>query len=108
MNYAINPPTPLHHAVPLASARRRPETPKENQAGHSLERAVEGQGGGRLTLGSHDISRAPPPCSDEQSLMPCLEQGPPFLLTVRYDPLPPSSTGLVSRPFLPAALLFDV
>ena len=34
------------HAVPLASARQHPENQKENQAGHSPERAVEGQGGG--------------------------------------------------------------
>ena len=35
------------HAVPLASARQRPENQKGNQAGHSTERAVEveGQGG---------------------------------------------------------------
>ena len=31
------------HAVPLASARKHPENQKENQAGHSSERAVEGQ-----------------------------------------------------------------
>ena len=31
------------HAVPLASARQHPENQKENQAGHSSERAVEGQ-----------------------------------------------------------------
>ena len=31
------------HAVPLASARQHPENQKENQAGHSPERAVEGQ-----------------------------------------------------------------
>ena len=31
------------HAVPLASARQRPENQKENQAGYSSERAVEGQ-----------------------------------------------------------------
>ena len=31
------------HAVPLASARQRPENQKENQVGHSPERAVEGQ-----------------------------------------------------------------
>ena len=30
------------HAVPLASARQHPENQKENQAGHSSERAVEG------------------------------------------------------------------
>ena len=30
-------------AVPLASVRQHPETQKENQAGHSPERAVEGQ-----------------------------------------------------------------
>ena len=36
------------HAVPLASARQQhPENHKENQAGHSPERTVEGQG--RLT-----------------------------------------------------------
>jgi len=29
--------------VPLASARQHPENQKENQAGHSSERAVEGQ-----------------------------------------------------------------
>ena len=34
------------HAVPLASARQHPENRKKNQAGHSSERAVEGQGGG--------------------------------------------------------------
>ena len=33
----------LAHAVPLASARQRPENQKENQAGYSSERAVEGQ-----------------------------------------------------------------
>ena len=33
------------HAVPLASAHQRPENQKENQAGHSSERAVEGLGG---------------------------------------------------------------
>ena len=31
------------HAVPLASARQGPENQKENQAGHSSERTVEGQ-----------------------------------------------------------------
>ena len=31
------------HAVPLASARQHPENQKENQAGHSPERTVEGQ-----------------------------------------------------------------
>ena len=40
------------HAVPLASARQHPENQKENQAGHSSERTVEGQGGGRPALGS--------------------------------------------------------
>ena len=30
------------HAVPLASARQHPEIQKENQAGHSSERTVEG------------------------------------------------------------------
>ena len=30
------------HAVPLASARQHPENQKENQAGHSSERTVEG------------------------------------------------------------------
>ena len=35
-----NPPTPSH----LASARQHPGNQKENQAGHSLERAVEGPG----------------------------------------------------------------
>ena len=34
------------HPVPLASARQHPENQKENQAGHSPERAVEGQGRG--------------------------------------------------------------
>ena len=34
------------HAVPLASARQQPENQKENQPGHSSERAVEGEGGG--------------------------------------------------------------
>ena len=29
--------------MPLASARQHPENQKENQAGHSSERAVEGQ-----------------------------------------------------------------
>ena len=38
-----NPPTPCAHAVPLASARQHPENQKENQAGHSSERTVEGQ-----------------------------------------------------------------
>ena len=40
------------HAVPLASARQHPENQKENQAGHSPERAVEGQPppGGRACL----------------------------------------------------------
>jgi hypothetical protein len=33
------------HAVPLASARQHPENQKENQAGHSPERAVEGHAG---------------------------------------------------------------
>ena len=33
------------HAVPLASARQRPENQKENPAGHSAERTVEGQEG---------------------------------------------------------------
>ena len=32
------------HAVPLASAHQHPENQKEHQAGHSPERAVEGQG----------------------------------------------------------------
>ena len=32
--------------MPLASARQHPENQKENQAGHSPERTVEGQGGG--------------------------------------------------------------
>ena len=32
------------HAVPLASARQQSENQKENWAGHSSERAVEGQG----------------------------------------------------------------
>ena len=32
------------HVVPLASARQHPENRKENQAGHSSEHAVEGQG----------------------------------------------------------------
>ena len=31
------------HAVPLASARQHPENQKENQAGHSPERTVEGR-----------------------------------------------------------------
>ena len=31
------------HAVPLASARQHPENQKENQAGHSSERTVEGR-----------------------------------------------------------------
>jgi hypothetical protein len=31
------------HVVPFASARQHPENQKENQAGHSPERAVEGQ-----------------------------------------------------------------
>ena len=33
------------HAAPLASARQHQETQKENQAGHSSERAVEGHQG---------------------------------------------------------------
>ena len=32
------------HAVPLASARQHTEDQKENQAGHSPERTVEGHG----------------------------------------------------------------
>ena len=32
--------------MPLASARQHPENQKENQAGHSSERTVEGQGRG--------------------------------------------------------------
>ena len=39
VNYAIK----NAHAVPLASACQHPENHKENQAGHSPERAVEGQ-----------------------------------------------------------------
>ena len=39
------------HAVPLASAHQRPENQKANQAGHSPERAVAGQGVGRSLLG---------------------------------------------------------
>ena len=39
--------------MPLASARQHPENQKENQAGHSSERTVEGHGGGRPALGSH-------------------------------------------------------
>jgi hypothetical protein len=31
------------HAVPLASAHQRPQNQKEDHAGHSSERAVEGQ-----------------------------------------------------------------
>ena len=31
------------HAVPLASARQRPQNQKENQAGQSSERTVQGQ-----------------------------------------------------------------
>ena len=42
-------------AVPLASARQHPETQKENQAGHSSERVVGGQGG--LALGSQPGGR---------------------------------------------------
>ena len=48
------------HAVPLASARQRPENQKENQAGHSSERAVEGLGG-RLALGSQPKGRGARP-----------------------------------------------
>ena len=42
--------------MPLASARQHPENQKENQAGHSPERTVEGQGGkeGRPALDSQD------------------------------------------------------
>ena len=47
MNCTIKPA----HAVPLANARQHPENPKENQAGHSPERTVEGHGG-RPALGS--------------------------------------------------------
>ena len=36
-------------ALALASARQHPENQKENEAGHSPERVVEGPGGG-LTL----------------------------------------------------------
>ena len=44
-NYATTTTTnPLLAAVPLASARQHPENRKENQAGHSSERTVEGQG----------------------------------------------------------------
>ena len=39
------------HAVPLASARQHPENQKENQAGHSPERTVEGRRGGATGLG---------------------------------------------------------
>ena len=35
--------------MPLASARQHPENQKENQAGHSPERAVEGQSGAPWT-----------------------------------------------------------
>jgi hypothetical protein len=41
MNYTFGKPA---HAVPLASARQHPENQKENQAGHSSERTVEGHG----------------------------------------------------------------
>ena len=34
--------------MPLASARQHPENQKENQAGHSSERTVEGQSGGPI------------------------------------------------------------
>ena len=39
----LNDKKNAHAAVPLASARPHPENQKENQAGHSSERAVEGQ-----------------------------------------------------------------
>ena len=41
-NYTIKK-RPRAHAVTLASARQHPENQKENQAGHSSERTVEGQ-----------------------------------------------------------------
>ena len=46
--------------MPLASARQHPENQKENQAGHSSERAVEGLGG-RLALGSRPKGRGARP-----------------------------------------------
>ena len=39
--------------MPLASAHQRPENQKENQAGHSLERTVEGQGGPAIPRHHH-------------------------------------------------------
>ena len=49
--------------MPLASARQRPKTKKENQAGHSSERAVEGKRANkaRPAVGSHRATNKPTP-----------------------------------------------
>ena len=49
MSYTFGKPA---HAVPLASARQHPENRKENQTGHSSERAVEGPLECGMALGS--------------------------------------------------------
>jgi len=55
--------------VPLASARQHPETQKENQAGHSSERTVEGSV--RVVI-SHFANRGDDGDDDDLSISPAM------------------------------------